>query len=170
MFRRLAVLCFGLYVAMLIGGEDRGQVRLGLQPIMAEKLDAVAQGTALIAEAPSEHLRPDDPQIMSSSFAPEKPLMITPAPAEVALTQHEAVETEAVEPVVQDLQGRVFYVNAPSVNVREGPGKDHAVLDSLPRGEAVLVLVEGAGSDGWSLVRVEGDGVEGYIASRLLAE
>ena len=35
---------------------------------------------------------------------------------------------------------------------------------------AVLVLVEGEGRDGWSLVRVEGDGVEGYIASRLLTE
>ena len=172
MFRWLAVLCFGLYVAMLIGGEDRGQVRLGLQPIAAEKRDAfaVAQGTTPVAEPQSEYLRPDDQQIVSASFAPEKPLMIIPAPVEVAMTQPEVVEFAAVEPIVQEPQGRVFYVNAPSVNVREGPGKDHAVLVSLPRGEAVLVLVEGEGPDGWSLVRVEGDGVEGYIASRLLAE
>ena len=172
MFRWLAVLCFGLYVAMLVGGEDRGQVRLGLQPIMAEKRDAfaLAQATEPVAELRSEYLRPDDPQIVSASFAPEKPLMISPAPVEVALTQPEPVEAEAVEPSVPEPQGRLFYVDAPSVNVREGPGKDHAVLDSLPRGEAVLVLVEGEGRDGWSLVRVEGDGVEGYIASRLLSE
>jgi hypothetical protein len=72
---------------MLVGGEDRGQVRLGLQPIMAEKRDAfaVAQGTAPVAEVQSEYLRPDDPQIVSASFAPEKPLMIIPGPVEVAL-------------------------------------------------------------------------------------
>ena len=64
----------------------------------------------------------------------------------------------------------MFYVVAPNVNVREGPGQDHAVLDRLPRGEAVLVQVTGEGPEGWSLVRVEGDGVEGYIASRLLME
>jgi hypothetical protein len=172
MFRWLAVLCLGLYVAMLIGGEDRGQVRLGLQPIMAEKRDAfsVAQGTAPVAELQPADPQSDGLQVVSASFAPEKPLMVLPAPAEVALTLPEAVEVEATEPIVQEPQGRLFSVDAPSVNVREGPGKDHAVLDRLPRGEAVLVLVEGEGPEGWSLVRVEGDGVEGYIASRLLTE
>ncbi|MFZ9198228.1 MAG: SH3 domain-containing protein [Paracoccaceae bacterium] len=157
---------------MLIGGEDRGQVRLGLQPIVAEKRDAfaVAQGTAPIAEPRPAVPQTDDLQVVSASFAPEKPLMVLPVQTEVALTLPEAVEAEAAAPSVEELQGRLFYVDAPSVNVREGPGKDHAVLDRLPRGEAVLVLVEGQGPDGWSLVRVEGDGVEGYIASRLLTE
>jgi uncharacterized protein YgiM (DUF1202 family) len=157
---------------MVIGGEDRGQVRLGLLPSMTEKLDAfaVAHGTAPVAEFQSEYLRPDDPQVVSASFAPEKPLTIIPGPVEVALIQPEPAEAEAVELSVPEPQGRLFYVDAHSVNVREGPGKDHAVLDSLPRGEAVLVLVSGEGREGWSLVRVEGDGVEGYIASRLLTE
>ena len=61
-------------------------------------------------------------------------------------------------------------VNTKSVNVRAGPGKDFSVVDRLVRGESVLVVVQGEGPDGWSLIRIEGDGVEGYVASRLLTE
>lgn len=167
MFRWLAVLCVGLYLAMLIGGEDRGQVRFGLMPQKAEMQDAfaVAQGTTTQTAVSPAQPEPAGIQVVSASFAPEKPLMVVPA-----LQQAETVAAEVVEPIVDELPGRVFYVNAPSVNVREGPGKDHAVIDRLPRGEAVLVLVEGEGAEGWSLVRVEGDGVEGYVASRLLSE
>lgn len=177
MFRLLAVLCLGLYLAMLIGGQDRGQVRFGLMPQKAETQDAfaVAQGAASEAESEMSQVEPStatapqagvgDLQIVSASFAPEKPLMVAPAALDVTPV---ALEVEA--PAVDEVPGRVFYVNAESVNVREGPGKDHAVLDRLPRGEAVLVLVEGEGPEGWSLVRVEGDGVEGYVATRLLRE
>lgn len=172
MFRWLAVLCLGLYLAMLIGGEDRGQARLGLQPNVAENRNvfAVTQVIAPVAELQKPDPQADGLQIVSASFAPKKPLMVMPASLEVALTQPEAGEVDAAEPIMQEPQGRLFYVAAPSVNVREGPGQDHAVLDRLPRGEAVLVQVAGEGPEGWSLVRVEGDGVEGYIASRLLME
>jgi hypothetical protein len=44
------------------------------------------------------------------------------------------------------------------------------VLGRLTRNEAVLEVVAGAGPDGWSLVRIEGDGIEGYVATRLLRE
>jgi hypothetical protein len=43
-------------------------------------------------------------------------------------------------------------------------------LGSLPQGEQVLVVIEDMPVDGWSRVRLEGDGVEGYIATRLLSE
>ena len=66
--------------------------------------------------------------------------------------------------------GKILFIGAKSVNVREGPGKDFAVVGRLARGEAVLVVADGEGPDGWSLIRIEGDGVEGYVASRLLTE
>ena len=91
------------------------------------------------------------PAVVPAAFVPEKPLMASP----------EAVEAP---------QGKLFYIAAQSANVREGPGKDHAVIDRLPKGEAVLVLEQGEGPDGWSLIRIEGDGVQGYIAARLLTE
>jgi uncharacterized protein YgiM (DUF1202 family) len=66
--------------------------------------------------------------------------------------------------------GKVLFVGSKSVNVRSGPGKDFAVVSRLARGEAVLVVADGEGPDGWSLIRIEGDGVEGYVAARLLTE
>lgn len=146
---------------MLIGGQDRGQLRFGLMQAAADR----AAATQLAELAAAQAAQPADPalaksQLVSASFAPEKPLMATPMLA----------QDTSVAPDLATSEGRLFYIASESVNVREGPGKDHAVIDRLPRGEAVLVLVEGQGSGGWSLIRIEGDGIEGYVASRLLTE
>ncbi len=169
MFRLLAVLLVGMYAAMLIGGQDRGQTRFGLMQAKAEK-SAVSQPVAFAetaAEPETVAERAADPapvavpasQVVVASFVPEKPLMSAPV----------LVEAAPIAPPTLP-EGRVLYVGSKSINVREGPGKDHAVIDRLPKGEAVLVLVEGEGPEGWSLIRIEGDGIEGYVASRLLIE
>ncbi|NEY89635.1 SH3 domain-containing protein [Tabrizicola oligotrophica] len=154
MFRLTALLCAAIYAAFLIGGQDRGQLRFGLMQASTERLAAEAAITA----APSQAA---EPQVRETSFAPEKPLMSGPAAA-LPATPESAPQTPP--------EGQIFYVNAASVNVREGPGKDHAVIDRLPRGEAVLVLVPADSPDGWSLIRIEGDGLQGYVAARLLTE
>jgi hypothetical protein len=154
MFRLMVLLCAGIFATMLIGGQDRGQKRFGLMapPASQEVAVDVTPEPPPVVEA-----------VVEAAFVPEKPLMAAAeaAPAEVVA----AVEELAAPP-----EGRVFYVASASVNVREGPGKDHAVIGRLPQGEAVLVLVEGEGPEGWSFIRIEGDGVEGYVASRLLTE
>lgn len=150
MFRLTFLLCAGIFLAMVIGGQDRGQLRFGL---MQE-----AAPIAVAVELP----KAQDP-VVNVAFVPETPVMVQPA-----------VAVAPEEPVVADLaelpEGRILFVAAASANVRQGPGKDHAVVDRLTRGEAVLVVVEGEGANGWSLVRIEGDGLEGYVASRLLSE
>jgi uncharacterized protein YgiM (DUF1202 family) len=55
-----------------------------------------------------------------------------------------------------------------SVNVREGPSTEAVVLGKLLRGEEVLVIRSEA--NGWARVRIEGDGIEGYVATRFLSE
>lgn len=161
MFRLMAFLCVGLYAAMLIGGQDRGQLRFGLQEAAANKAAAIQAADFAAAQAVQPDPSPSvSTQVVTASFAPEQPLMASPTLAQ---------ETPA-SPAPAVSEGRVLYVAAQSVNVREGPGKDHAVVDRLPQGEAVLVLVQGDGPDGWSLIRIEGDGIEGYVASRLLTE
>ena len=60
------------------------------------------------------------------------------------------------------------YVVANTVNVRTGPSADTESLTKLSRGEAVLVLP--SDTPGWSMIRIEGDGLEGYIASRFLGD
>ena len=56
-------------------------------------------------------------------------------------------------------------VNASGVNLRMGPGTEHAPASRIARGESVELLQPEA--DGWARVRL-GDGRTGYIASRYL--
>lgn len=157
MFKLTIFLCAGLFTAMLFGGADQGQQRFGL----IEK-----PRVAAIPVVKAAHVMPDPAEasaivsVTQAAFAPEAPLMITPAVAEgspAAMTAEPAL-------------GVVMVVNTKSANVRSGPGKDFDVVGRLVRGESVLVVAQGEGADDWSLIRIEGDGVEGYIATRLLSE
>lgn len=155
MFRLMVLLCAGLYGAMLTLGQDNGQLRFGLMQAKADRIaaeTAVAQSPAAAASVIDEAAQQS--QIVAAAFVPEKPLMAAPT----------------AEPLDVGAEGKVLYVTSDKANVREGPGKDHAVIGSLPKGEAVLVISYGEGPEGWSHIRIEGDGIEGYVASRLLTE
>jgi uncharacterized protein YgiM (DUF1202 family) len=60
------------------------------------------------------------------------------------------------------------WVSANAINVREGPGTGHGIAGRLTRGEAVTVVADAG--DGWVRIRIEGDGLEGFVASRLLTD
>jgi len=62
----------------------------------------------------------------------------------------------------------VQYVTAQRVNVRQGPSTEHPVLGKVVYDEAVQVLSDPAQE--WVLVRIEGDGIEGYMSSKFLQE
>lgn len=57
-------------------------------------------------------------------------------------------------------------VTASRVNLRGGPGTDHAVVGALDRGALVTPLAPEA--DGWQHVR-SADGAEGYLATQFLS-
>ena len=152
MIRLTLLLCGGLFVVMLIGGRDHGQQRFGL-------MVPPAAPVAVVAKVEPKAAAPVQPEADVAVFAPAEPVMATP----VALETTPAVQTAADT-------GKVLFVGSRSVNVRSGPGTDFEVVGRLARGEAVLVVADGEGPDGWSLIRIEGDGVEGYVASRLLTE
>ena len=65
------------------------------------------------------------------------------------------------DPVVQ-------YVIGTSVNVRSGPSAGTDALTRLDRGEAVRVVP--SDTPGWAHVLIEGDGVDGFIATRFLGD
>lgn len=140
---------------MVIGGQDRGQLRFGLMSELDEKASAVPVIARDVVEK----------AVVEAAFVPEKPVMVQPALVETVVD-----EAAVAAPAPAQVDARVMFVTAASANVREGPGKDHAVIGRLTEGEAVLVVVEGEGPEGWTLIRIEGDGLEGYIASRLLSE
>jgi hypothetical protein len=168
MIRLTLILCAGLFGAMVIAGADRGQVRFGLMPQSTPDSAAVA---SFVARAPVETIAPDTaaakaesvpaepaPLVLNASFAPEAPLMNNPI-----------VEQVSVAPA-PEATGRILRVNTKALNVRSGPGTDYSVIDRLKRGDEVLVVVEADGPDGWAMIRIEGDGIEGYVSARLLSE
>ena len=163
MFKLTFFLCAGLFTAMYFGGADRGQLRFGLVEKPRVVAAAVVEAAVVVADAPEVVAAPAVIPVTEAAFVPEAPLMITPAVAEAA------PEPAVAEPATTE-PGVLMVVNTKSANVRSGPGKDYDVVGRLMRGESLLVVAQGEGADGWSLIRIEGDGVEGYIATRLLTE
>ena len=185
MFKLVAVLCGTIFVTLLvIGGRDDGPVRYGLVPGRMASLVYVDPdaGTAPVVAAaepvatPRVALRPvvagqngvveaafvDPDAVPQSGLTLALPLVTASRPApEEAIAPVPAPVAAAAEPLVQ-------YVVGSSVNVRLGPSADTEALTRLPRGEAVLVLP--SDTPGWSMIRIEGDGVEGYIATRFLGD
>ncbi len=154
MFRLMALLGAGIYLAMLVGGTDRGQLRFGLMP------QPEAAPPAIIAAVEPAPAATPEVQAETAAFVPSQPVMVAPAvevaPAEAVLPDAPA-ETAAV----------IQYINT-NAKLREGPGTDFAVLGRLAAGEAVQVV--DSTTDGWTRVRIEGDGGEGFVATRLLSQ
>ena len=75
-----------------------------------------------------------------------------------------AAEAEnAVPPGIDSFPLEV--VVATRLNVRAGPGAEHAVVGKLARGEQVRVLEE---SSGWKRIRPDAGGLEGWVAGEFL--
>ena len=64
-------------------------------------------------------------------------------------------------------QGQVWYVKADSVNVRADPSTEAEILGKLGNGEALLLVA--AVDDEWAKIVIQGDGIEGYVATRFLS-
>lgn len=162
MLRLTFILCAAMFAAMLIGGRDHGQLRPGLA---AAQLEAEAQ--------PAVQVEPVA-VVTQAAFTPTEAL---PAPVEpltnelaLPLVQPEAVEealAEAEAPV-ESAPADVWYIAADTVNVREGPGTTYGILDKLTQGDAVAVVWQD--DTGWAKIRIEGDGVEGYVSTDFLSQ
>lgn len=169
MIRWTIFLCVGLYLALQIGGEDRGQKRLGL---VEAELEAAADAERLAAkqladataanEVPSHSTVNRDAAVVNVAFSPSPTLITVAAKADPE-------ETAApVEAAAGGVLTQLMYVTGRSVNVRGGPSTRNPVVGKLGRGDAVSVVwVE---ENGWARIRVEGDGVDGYMALDFLTE
>ncbi len=104
--------------------------------------------------------------------APEvtRAAMITPV---TVMTPVIAPET-APEPVVAEVTPEpeperiIWFVTGSRVNVREGPSTDYIVLGKVLYGDAAEIISDP--NDEWVKIRIEGDGVEGYIAKRFMTD
>ncbi len=167
MIRLSVLLSLGLYVVLLILGQDHGQKRHGL---------TLAVPAAKAVPTPL----PPSVRVEQVVFVPAQPVMadaktIAPVGAIPAAAPPvaEVASAAQVAPPLPDPDvpgGRLFSVAADQINVRQGPGKTYSVVGTLAKGEQVLVVTEGTTVAGWSRIRLEGDGIEGYVATRLLTE
>lgn len=169
MLKLIATLCLGLFLTMRIAGEDRGQMRFGLMPSAGKSSVAVSslippaapeQKLPLASPVTTSNAGTEQPVLINAAFAPDAPVMVAPTAVAAQVTPQAATAPETT--------GRVALVNTKRLNVRAGPGTDYAVVDSLARGDSVLIVSEEEGPDAWAMIRIEGDGVEGFVASRLL--
>ncbi|TAG23962.1 MAG: SH3 domain-containing protein, partial [Rhodobacterales bacterium] len=178
MLRLTLFLCATMIGALLLLGEDRGQLRPGLAK-------AAAEGPAVevaVVEA--------TPTITAMTPAPAPQPTVNPAPAEAAPA---TPYVEPVREVVQAVEEPVFtlsalgnelvpgeagtdvatdppaspaevaadgiwYVNATSVNVRAEPSTEAEVLGKLTSGEAALMVASVDGE--WARIVIQGDGLE----------
>ena len=178
MIRLTLILSAFIFVMLLVLGEDRGQRRAGL---MAADTGPLAASPIVEAAAaiPAEPLNlPDQPVIQAATPAPvvEPDAVAQTDPTAEAVAAGVAVEISAPDApdateAAMTVDGKLRWIDANSVNVREGPSTEAAVLGKLSRGEAVLVVLEeGGAAEGWSRVRIEGDGIEGFVATRFLTD
>lgn len=175
MFRLLVLLSMSMFLVLLIGGEDRGQMRHGLIAAAPEASPAtVAQ---LEPETPATKTPATTAQtdvnlanfVPLSPPAPEPAVQVSPPAPEPVIEPVLATLSEPETPVVTEAEALpLLFVNSNAINVREGPSTNYAVVGRLTRNEAVLAMEPA--QDGWVRIRIEGDGVEGFVAARLLTD
>ena len=169
MFRYLLFFSGAFYLVLLIGGEDRGQERMGLRgaydialaPTPAVPADitpeTLTQATAAVAPAP------DTLRILP---APDQP---TIQPASLTTSPTASLADAAPEPAFNDFNNPTVSmrdITADAANVRDAGSRNGIVIGRLERGEIVQVIEE---QGDWVHIRIEGDGIDGYVHRRLIS-
>lgn len=194
MLRLTLLLCIGMFAALMIAGEDRGQLRPGLAEAAAKRAEP---GTDVVAGADSadgetETVTRVEPTVEVVAAEPdlaaappvvaraEPEPVVEPLPeAAIAVEEpvfslstlgNEAVpgagDDAAVPETADGGAGTIWYVNADQVNVRAEPSTEAEIVGKLDSGEATLVVQ--AVDEDWARIVIQGDGVEGFVALRYL--
>ena len=175
----LAALAVAIYGVM--EAADDGARRAGLVP-PPEGAPAPAAAPVAVAETPAAVPVAPEPAPVMAEVAPapapvsapvaEAVPVSAPAPAPVVEAAPEPAPAEdpapaiaaAPEPEPEPADLRIVATEA--LNVRSGPSTGFGVVGRLTEGEQVRVVAEDAA--GWVRIVIEGDGLEGWVAARLL--
>jgi hypothetical protein len=136
-------------------------------PIAVEEAPVVAAIKPAVEVVPGREVvaMVEEPIFSLESFGNEAVPGEDGAPVETAATDNAA--PEPAPEVLAGGEGTIWYVNASSVNVRAEPSTEAEVLGKLGNGEAALMV---ASIDGeWARIVIQGDGLEGYVATRYLS-
>ena len=169
MIRLTLALLATLYFGFMIAGQDHGQMRYGLMgKSAAVEPTSPSQPEILVAADPAPPAPPQSETLglVQAVYMPAQPMVtesqVAPTAAPVSAEPDQNADIE------QKYELRFIAVS--SANVRQGPSRDFAVIEKLPRGEAVSVISASQGPGGWTLIRIEGDGLQGYVWNALLSD
>jgi uncharacterized protein YgiM (DUF1202 family) len=176
MLRLTVLLTISMVLALMIAGEDRGQLRPGLAKVAAE--GPVPAAAALVPEVEVVVAKPEAKPVVEvvAAAAPSPAPYVEPVREVVQAVEEpvftlSALPNEAVpgatEAQASRAEGQIYYVTASSVNVREAPSTEASILGKLGTGEAALVITDVDGE--WARIVIQGDGMEGYVAMRFLS-
>lgn len=189
MLRLLILFGITFYGVMIVFGEDRGQLRAGLRDAPM----ATGPAAAPVVVADSAEAQPAAPLVAVPDQAqrilpmPQDNVATQPSPmptavelAEQALLQTASIPIEiATETVTETVTGTATETGLPatatlrwvavdSANVRAQPGRYGAIAGRVERNDVVQVLwME---DNGWARIRMEGDGVDGFVFGDLLTD
>ena len=141
--------------------EPQPAPELAPAPALAEAIepDLVVEPVREVVQAV------DDPVFTLESFGNEP--VPGEAEARAGVEPEAAVQPEVQPDTLAEDQGQVWYVKADSVNVRAEPSTEAEILGKLGNGEALLMVA--VVDDEWARIVIQGDGVEGYVATRFLS-
>ncbi len=170
-----------LYAALMIAGDDNGQQRAGLRAQPAEAMQTVVVTPppddtpvtrAAMAELVPMMPAPPPIRILPPTPLPQERVAQEPAPsaedatAEDALVQ--AMLAQPDDPLAMGDGQTLRWIAVQRANVRADARKSAPVTARLEQGEAVAVLW--TDPSGWARVRIEGDGIDGYVHESLLTD
>jgi len=145
MFKLSLFLCGSIWAAMAFAPELD-------EPVFTEQVATVAP-----VEAPA-------PEVTRAALVRPvevvAPVVVAPEPAPI---QTVAIPEPAPEP-----EHLIWFVTGSRVNVREGPSTDYLVLGKVTYGEAAQIVSDPDAD--WVKIRIEGDGVEGFIMKRFMTD
>ena len=184
MLKWLVGLGLFIYAFLMIAGGDDSQQRAGLREVPEDQTPPVivsapvtddqvlrTAATELVPMLPAPPIR----------VLPPKPDAVPVVQAQIPAVQDAVMqalldptlETEAMtfapDPDAALAEGTVLrWVAVERANVRSGASKTASVTARIEQGEAVSVLW--TEPSGWARVRIEGDGIDGYVHESLLTD
>lgn len=163
----LIVLGLGLWMSAGLWGNDAAPQRLGLTQEATEPVISAPSQPAVLPATVARLLRDADTEATEVvARSDQRGPVVLPVPANLARLPVEPREAASQAFAGNDaLEGPVKRVNATSANVRGGASTQTAVVGRLVRGDEVLVLET---KSGWARIVVEGDGISGWISTKLL--
>lgn len=144
MIRLTIILSGSIWVAMVLAPELD-------EPVFAEQVAVLAP-----VEQPA-------PEVTQAALVSPVKVAAVAAPTEPESAPLEIVSIPEAAP-----ERIIWYVTGSKVNVREGPSTNYSVMGNVTYGEAAEIVSE-LDAD-WIKIRIEGDGVEGFIMKRFMTD